>query len=131
MATVPEIAAPEVRALEAREAGATLLARVSPQERAAILLKDVFDFALDEIAEILATTPGAVKAALHRGREKLAEPQLARPRRVAPAVLNAFCEGAWSWGSTTTSRLFSAGTSTTRVRWSATWSGLSRRTTAL
>jgi RNA polymerase sigma-70 factor, ECF subfamily len=56
-------------------AGAALFERVAPQERAAVVLKDVFDFSLDEIANILSTTPGAVKSALSRGRAKLAAAQ--------------------------------------------------------
>ena len=47
---------------------------------------------LEEIAEALSTTPGAVKAALHRGRGKLVEPELKEPRALAPAALDAFCE---------------------------------------
>ncbi len=54
-------------------AGAALFERTSPQERAAVVLKDVFDFSLAETADILATTRGAVKAALSRGRGKLAD----------------------------------------------------------
>ena len=77
---------------EARDAGATLIGRLSPQERAAVLLKDVFDFTLEETAEMLTTTPNAIKAALHRGRGKLAEPEPEERRRVAPAVLDAFVE---------------------------------------
>jgi RNA polymerase sigma-70 factor (ECF subfamily) len=77
---------------ESRDAGAVLISRLSPQERAAVLLKEVFDFTLDEIAEMLTTTPNAIKAALHRGRGKLAEPEPERRRRVAPAVLDAFVE---------------------------------------
>jgi RNA polymerase sigma-70 factor (ECF subfamily) len=38
-----------------------------------VVLKDVFEFTLEEIAMILSTTAGAVKAALHRGRSHLAE----------------------------------------------------------
>jgi RNA polymerase sigma-70 factor (ECF subfamily) len=57
-----------------RDAGARLLQRLSPQERAAVVLKDLFEMSLEEIAEVLATTVGAVKAALHRGRGRLAEP---------------------------------------------------------
>ena len=56
-----------------REAAGTLIAQLAPQERAAVVLKDVFDFSLEEIAEALSTTPGAVKAALHRGRGKLVD----------------------------------------------------------
>ena len=70
----------------AREAAGTLIAQLSPQERAAVVLKDVFDLSLDEIAEALSTTTGAIKAALHRGRDKLVEPspgeaRVPRPRR--------------------------------------------------
>jgi len=39
------------------------------------VLKDVFDFHLDEIASILQTSVAAIKAALHRGRGKLAAPK--------------------------------------------------------
>jgi RNA polymerase sigma-70 factor (ECF subfamily) len=77
----------------AREAAGTLLAQLSPQERAAVVLKDVFDFSLDETAEALSTTVGAVKAALHRGRGKLVEQPPGEEVRVpAPAVLDAFCQ---------------------------------------
>ena len=58
---------------DVRDASARLLQRLSPQERAAVLLKEVFDMTLDEIATLLATTTGAVKAALHRGRGRLRE----------------------------------------------------------
>ncbi len=75
-----------------REAAGTLIARLSPQERAAVVLKDVFDFTLEEIAETLSTTTGAVKAALHRGREKLVDPEPADVRVTTPAVLDAFCD---------------------------------------
>lgn len=75
----------------AREAAGTLLGQLSPQERAAVVLKDVFDLSLDEIAESLSTTTGAVKAALHRGRGKLVETPDAPVRAPAPPVLDAFC----------------------------------------
>jgi RNA polymerase sigma-70 factor, ECF subfamily len=82
-------AAPDPRA--AREAAGTLLTQLAPQERAAVVLKDVFDLPLDEIAEVLSTTVGAVKAALHRGRGKLAEPAAEPDRVPVPAALDAFC----------------------------------------
>jgi RNA polymerase sigma-70 factor (ECF subfamily) len=70
-----------------RDAGERLLQRLSPQERAAVVLKDVFDMSLDEIAELLRTTTGAVKAALHRGRGRLEEPDGgAASRRPRPSV---------------------------------------------
>jgi RNA polymerase sigma-70 factor, ECF subfamily len=77
---------------ETREAAGALLVRLSPQERVAVLLKDVFDFSLEEVAEVLVTTPNAVKAALHRGRGKLAEPDDPPARAPAPGALDAFCE---------------------------------------
>jgi len=74
-----------------REAAGTLIAQLSPQERAAVVLKDAFGLSLDEIAEALATTTGAIKAALHRGRARLVDPEPAPAGAVAPAVLDAFC----------------------------------------
>jgi RNA polymerase sigma-70 factor (ECF subfamily) len=47
-------------------------------ERACVLLKDVFDYTLEEIAELVSSTVGGVKAALSRGRSKLT----ASPERV-------------------------------------------------
>jgi RNA polymerase sigma-70 factor (ECF subfamily) len=69
---------------ELRDAGARLLHQLAPQERAAVVLKDVFELGVREIAEILATSEGAVKAALHRGRGRLGEPEGTRERRAAP-----------------------------------------------
>jgi RNA polymerase sigma-70 factor (ECF subfamily) len=90
-ASMPEpSAASEPRA--AREAAGTLIAQLSPQERAAVVLKDVFGLSLEETAEALSTTAGAIKAALHRGREKLVSPEPDEPVTVAPAVLDAFCD---------------------------------------
>jgi RNA polymerase sigma-70 factor, ECF subfamily len=74
-----------------REAAGTLLVQLSPQERAAIVLKDVFEFSLEEVAGVLATTPGAVKTALHRARQRLRDaPPTSEGRAPAPGVLNAF-----------------------------------------
>jgi RNA polymerase sigma-70 factor (ECF subfamily) len=63
-----------------------------------LVLKDVFDYSIEEIAETLVTTAGAIKAALHRGRERLqAEGDAAEARETASttpdraAVLDAFC----------------------------------------
>jgi RNA polymerase sigma-70 factor, ECF subfamily len=75
----------------AREAAGSLVGRLAPHERAAVVLKEVFDFSLEEIASALSTTVGAVKAALHRGRGKLAEPSAERIAALAPRVLDAFC----------------------------------------
>lgn len=87
------IATTEPEARATREAAGTLVALLAPQERAAVVLKDVFDFTLDEIALALSTTPGAIKAALHRGRTKLAEPSAGEDKPAPiPAVLDAFVD---------------------------------------
>jgi RNA polymerase sigma-70 factor, ECF subfamily len=49
-----------------------LVTWLPPKERACVLLKDVFDYTLEEIAELVGSTVGGVKAALSRGRAKLA-----------------------------------------------------------
>ncbi|QKD02892.1 sigma-70 family RNA polymerase sigma factor [Mesorhizobium loti] len=49
-----------------------LVVHLPPKERACVLLKDVFDHSLDEIAELVGSTSGGVKSALNRGRAKLA-----------------------------------------------------------
>ncbi|MDX8530856.1 sigma-70 family RNA polymerase sigma factor [Mesorhizobium sp. VK25A] len=49
-----------------------LVIHLPPKERACILLKDVFDHSLGETADLVGSTVGGVKAALSRGRAKLA-----------------------------------------------------------
>lgn len=77
--TEAEIPAPPIavddagRGAEVRDAARELMHRLPPRERAAVVLKDVFDFTLEEIAGMLSVTTGAVKSALHRGRGKLEE----------------------------------------------------------
>ena len=53
------------------EALAALVGVLPPKERAAVLLKDVLDYSLGEIAGMIDSTVGGVKAALHRARGKL------------------------------------------------------------
>jgi RNA polymerase sigma-70 factor, ECF subfamily len=48
-----------------------LVLTLPPKERACVLLKDVFDYSLDEIAVLVGSTSGGVKSALKRGRTKL------------------------------------------------------------
>ena len=50
-----------------------LVLTLPPKERACVLLKDVLDYSLEEIATLVDSTVGGVKAALNRGRGKLAE----------------------------------------------------------
>lgn len=88
-----DLAASPADPIVTREAAGTLLGQLGPQERAAVVLKDVFELSLEEVAETLSTTPGAIKAALHRARGKLAgaEPHEAPARVPAPGVLDTFC----------------------------------------
>ena len=61
-----------------------LVLTLPPMERASVLLKDVFDYSLEEVAELVESTVGGVKAALSRGRAKLASLQeRAAPRRAS------------------------------------------------
>jgi RNA polymerase sigma-70 factor, ECF subfamily len=54
-----------------------LVISLPPMERACVLLKDVFDYSLQEIAELVDSTVGGVKAALHRGRSKIKDSPVA------------------------------------------------------
>src|SRR5260221_13217560 len=71
--TMPEAVSPtEPPALGGGKAVEHLVASLPPKERASVLLKDVFDYSLEEIAELVDSTVGGVKAALNRARTKLA-----------------------------------------------------------
>jgi RNA polymerase sigma-70 factor (ECF subfamily) len=65
-----------------------LVMNLPPKERACVLLKDVFDYTLEEIAELVSSSVGGVKAALNRGRSKLAaSPEPMRSHReVSPEL---------------------------------------------
>jgi RNA polymerase sigma-70 factor (ECF subfamily) len=66
-----------------------LVMSLPPKERACVLLKDVFDYTLEEIAELVSSTVGGVKAALNRGRSKLAAlPEPVRSHREADPELS-------------------------------------------
>jgi RNA polymerase sigma-70 factor (ECF subfamily) len=70
-------------ALDVRPAIEYLVQKLPPKERACLLLKDVFDYTLEEIANLVGSTTGGVKAALNRGRTKLAAsplPPVFRPQ---------------------------------------------------
>jgi RNA polymerase sigma-70 factor (ECF subfamily) len=74
-----------------REAAGSLVVGLAPQERAALVLKEVFEFSLEEISEMLFTTVGGVKSALSRARGKVKEPDWDGQEVTPPAVLNEFC----------------------------------------
>ena len=72
--------------LSVRDAGSMLMQELAPQERVAVVLKDVFDLSLEECGRILGSSIGAIKAALHRGRSRLeAAPSAGARRRPAPS----------------------------------------------
>jgi RNA polymerase sigma-70 factor (ECF subfamily) len=54
-----------------------LLETLSPAERAAFLLREVFDGDYADVANVLQTTPAAARQLVHRARERIAE---GRPR---------------------------------------------------
>ena len=70
---VPSASPSPDTSVSVRSASSVLLQRLAPRESAALVLKDVFDMSLEETAEVLETTVGAVKSALHRGRSRLRE----------------------------------------------------------
>jgi RNA polymerase sigma-70 factor (ECF subfamily) len=72
---------------DVREAAHSLIVRLTPRERAAVLMKDVLDLSVEETASLLRTSVPAVKAALHRGRGRLAEDPPAAPAAAAPREL--------------------------------------------
>src|SRR5438105_9089233 len=83
-AAVPEVTGPTDPVLGMGRAVEHLVLTLPPKERACVLLKDVFDYSLEEVAELVDSTVGGVKAALSRGRMKLASsPAPSQPARSA------------------------------------------------
>ncbi len=66
-----DVSDPDV--LETRDAIARGMQLTSPQEFVALLLKDVYDYSLKDIADFIGTTEGTVKSALNRARKKMQE----------------------------------------------------------
>ncbi|HKA42696.1 MAG TPA: sigma-70 family RNA polymerase sigma factor [Burkholderiales bacterium] len=101
---------PELPAGEEREGEpigdtlAPLVGELPPKERAAVLLKDLLQYSLTEVAEVIDSTVGGVKAALHRGRAKLralqnapAQTELdARKQKLLLAYVDCFNRRDWS-----------------------------------
>ena len=87
-AAVPDVSESAEPALEAGKAVERLVLTLPPKERACVLLKDVFDYSLQEIAELVDSTVGGVKAALNRARTKLAEspPPAKSARNASPEL---------------------------------------------
>jgi RNA polymerase sigma-70 factor, ECF subfamily len=74
VAELPERAAPEDDGVDALlvESALSAFTELPPVQRSAVILKDVLGQSLDETAETMGTTVGAVKAALSRGRTNIA-----------------------------------------------------------
>jgi RNA polymerase sigma-70 factor (ECF subfamily) len=73
------------------EALGRLTGSMPPLQRAVFLLIEGFDFTNKEAAEMLETTEGAVKAALHRARRNLAEANALDPTPLAiPETIHRF-----------------------------------------
>jgi RNA polymerase sigma-70 factor (ECF subfamily) len=108
-----ERGAPEDRTMDetidhkqrAERALSNIVTELPPRERACLVLKDVLDCSLEETAEIVGSSVGAVKAALHRGREKLEQAERNPPpvvraleprrRKLVEAYLAAFNRRDW------------------------------------
>lgn len=83
-AAVPDETSPDVpNSLGIGKAVEHLVESLPPKERACVLLKDIFDYSLEEVAELVDSTVGGVKAALNRGRTKLATAPPTKPARDA------------------------------------------------
>ena len=87
-AAVPEAKEPAEPVLGTGKAVEHLVLTLPPKERACVLLKDVFDYSLEEVAELVDSTVGGVKAALNRARTKLTEssPTAKSPRNISPEL---------------------------------------------
>ncbi len=77
---------------QATRAAISCFLELAPAQRACVILKDVLDHSLDEIAGELGLSVPAVKAALHRGRAVLRRTTAVSapahaPRPVSPALL--------------------------------------------
>lgn len=86
-AAVPEATGPAEPVLGTEKAVEHLVLTLPPKERACVLLKDVFDYSLEEIAELVDSSVGGVKAALNCARTKLAESPTPKSARNASPEL--------------------------------------------
>ncbi len=75
---------------QATRAAISRFAELVPAQRSAVILKDVLGHSLAELAQLMAITEPAAKAALHRGRARLQALAQAPPeqRPLGPAVVS-------------------------------------------
>jgi len=87
-AAMPDVVEPAEPVLGTTKAVEHVVLTLPPKERACVLLKDVFDYSLEEIAELVDSTVGGVKAALNRARTKLAQspPPTKSAQNVSPEL---------------------------------------------
>lgn len=71
-ASPAEVHAERNRRLDGESAAASLLARLAPEERLLITLKELEGLQIREISELLSVAEGTVKSRLHRIRRKIA-----------------------------------------------------------
>jgi RNA polymerase sigma-70 factor, ECF subfamily len=71
---------------QAAAAGLRAFMRLPIAQRSSVILMDVFGYSLEEISGITSNTVPAVKAALHRGRERLREAMKEPDDRPLPAL---------------------------------------------
>lgn len=88
-----------VLAAELTEAFVVVLAQLTPEQRVALILHDVFGIPFDEVARVLATTPGSAKKLASRARGRLRaglspDRQTAADVMVARRVVGAFLAAA-------------------------------------
>src|SRR5262245_28955649 len=60
--------------------------KLAPKQRSCVILKDVMGYSLAEISELLDATIPEIKAALHRGRERLRELSKSVEAEAPPAL---------------------------------------------
>jgi RNA polymerase sigma-70 factor (ECF subfamily) len=77
---------------EVRRALGVVLDQLSPPERAAFLLHDVFGVPFDRIAEIVGRTPAACRQLASRARRSIRETDPSAPRRTPDPELQAVAE---------------------------------------
>ncbi len=86
-----------------------LMERLSPNERAAYVLREAFDYAYDQIAEIIGTSSAAVRQLVSRARRHIADGRRSRPDKTGQrALLEAFMAAARSGDMAELERLFAA-----------------------
>ena len=66
----PEVA-PALETKEMTKLALSIYLQLTPLQRSCVILKDVIGYSLAEISEMLDLSVGAIKAALHRGRDNL------------------------------------------------------------